>query len=121
MNTALLTLLVVSVLMGTMAGGFGAVWVVNRITRPSVGRGVIVCAVMGAPVVVGFVVAPVLVLVLLWTLGAAMAVLRELYLIDCGRLAAVTPNRTEDMEVEVLSSDERERYLAEIDAYRSQH
>lgn len=122
MNTALLTLLVVSVLMGTMAGGFGAVWLVHRTMRPSVGRAYGIATVMLVPVLAGLVWPNLLILVLLSVLGSACGVLAELYRIDRIRCQdiPVTP-WADDVEVRVLTGEERERFIAEVDAYRSQH
>lgn len=124
MSGAPLSIVVMALLMAVMAGGFGAAWVVHRLTKPSVDRAASICVVMLGPVgAVGLFLPQWFSLSLLWIAGVLLAILQELSRIDrhskgCGyeyRWPAEDGAR-----YEVLTAEERKRFYEEIDRFREE-
>lgn len=133
MTGAPLTLVVMALLMAVSAGGYGAAWAVHRLTKPSVGRGAWIATLLLSPLGAGFLFFPEWMFIpALWVCGVAVAVLREIYLMDRSSKCAHYEYRTEappplkvyipewdhTVEVQILTDEERRRFLAEIDGHR---
>lgn len=127
MTGAPLTLVVMALLMAVSAGGYGAAWAVHRLTKPSVGRGAWIATLLLSPLGAGFLFFPEwMFLPALWVCGVAVAVLREIYLMDRSSKCAHYEYRSDaswhgdrgQVHCEVITAEELRRFYAELDEYR---